>query len=273
MSTATMTRDDIPETFEGRGGNLRFYGIADGRIKTRPDKNAQWEYSDKIHGIFDRVGEHQGEWNGKPMPKFEVDLLLKDGTKASIATSADSAVATVMLASRILKVRRGEVIGISTARSKEPTTHGNYLTFINVSLWDPMGSKWIEIKAEKFEGADSAAKLPLVLAAIRKHPDYAPRPTRAKEFDYENASQRECFDHEAQEKGWPALSSCQPEYLAIANALAKNLKLAAADTLDDVNEDVWQKLREGLAKAKEIPEALAKAVAGATDEYDPFANE
>jgi len=273
MSNATMTRDDIPDTFEGRGGNLRFYGIADGRIKTRASKNDPWEYMDKIHGIFDRVGEHEGEWNGKPMPKFEVDLLLKDGTKASIATNADSAVATVMFASRILKVRKGQVIGISVARSKDPIANGAHLTFVNVSIWDPMGSKWIEVEAEKFEGADSAAKLPLVLEAIRKHPDYAPRPTRKREFDYENASQRECFDHEAQEKGWPALSTCSAEYLAMANKLASNLKLPAAETLDDVHEDVWQKLREGLAKKSDVPEALKKAAQAANDEYDPFADE
>jgi len=268
MSTETMERSDIPDTFEVRGGNLRFYGIADGRIKTRASKNDPWECLDKIHGIFDRVGEHQGEWNGKPMPKFEIDLLLKDGTKASISTNADSAVATVMLASRILKVCKGQVIGISVARSKEPCDNGSHLTFVNVSIWDPMGSKWIEIVPDDpFKGKDSSKRLAEVLVASRKHPDYAPRPTRKAEFDYDTAELWECFAHEAGQKGWPAFMPNQAAYMEWAGH--KGVEPGKAP------DDLWTGLRKKLSDGASPPKKLVDLIAAspATAEYDPFADE
>lgn len=271
MST-TATRDDIPDTFEGRGGGLRFYGIANGQIKTRASKEAPWEYSEKIHGIFDRVGEHSSEWNGKQMPKFEVDLLMKDGTKASISTNADSAVSTVMFASRILKISKGQVIGITTAKSKDKIANGAHLTFVNVLLWDPMGSKWIEVTPEEIAGDNSAAKLPLVLQKIRSHPAYAPRPTRDKAEAGD--SERALFDQTVTGKGWPSLAAAGPVYLEMMQKVAKQNGSNVPNALDEVSDDLWTAFRQLCGERKDMPAKLeSAAMKTGAEEYDPFADE
>lgn len=174
-----------------------------------------------------------------------------------VQTSHDSKVGSGMYMASLLQVAAGEYIGVTAARSKEKTQHGNYLTFVSLKRWN--GSAWTDVAYDKhaWAGESWADKHDEVTEDFRKHPAY-------KEYEREDADGDDGSSpvytllEAIRKKGWPEpLEAGNVDaYVSFAAKLADRKIEAITDLTDEEAKEITEFV-QGAKKAPAIIAALA----------------
>lgn len=267
MSTVAQA---IPESVSTRSP-LPSWRIANGAICMGREEDNNLETRKQLVGRIQRVGVHHGTLDdGRTYSRVEVDLETADGIQ-SVGASLSSLTSSITLAEGLLDTAAGELIAIEANASKVKNRYGSYSTYANCFHVDPITLKARPTARNPYDkDANPQDRLDALLEALKNHPNYAERPKRGDDAEnefYENASGKEAFDKEAQAKGWPSLLDAKKEYLEMAGQIGET-KYAK---FDDVPEDVWASMRQGLAETDGVPKLLAKYVANG--KKNPFKDE
>jgi hypothetical protein len=225
-----------------------------------------------VTGVLRRIGEHESQLGSQLKEYIEVELEMKDGSRANVSVDKGNATACLFFCKKLLEVAAGEAIAITVGKSKEPNDFGKYASFPKIATWRPISDgsyRWHEVLGEEFEGANSREKLIPCLEALESHPAWGPRASRSED----SAPVSTAFGSAAKAikaKGWPDLAEAIPQYLALIEKACKVKYQGYAD----VPDTVWQQFAESVEKAAKVPASLQSVLdAKKNDEYDPFGDE
>ena len=290
-----MSTTAVPDRVD-TGSGLKNWRIADGKIRSGREVDGSLEERSQILGRLLRIGTHEGVGtnDGKPYAYLEAELEA-NGEHFRVRTSLESAVASSMFGHALLGTALGDIIVIDARKSDTPTPRGSFVTFVNVSIYNPETGKAIQIrKADlpEIPGESSADRIPYILDLLKEHPAWALRPVKDEgEGGSAKPTARERFEKFVSGKDWPAVDDMLDAYLTVASdiggrkytAIADvpdvvwNQMRAAAEELDEVPEILRPKetaKANPFGKGKAEPKAAAKPAAKTADkEYDPFEGE
>lgn len=275
------TQAELPDHVDTSTGTAG-WRIADGCFVR--GRQGQEETRTVFLGYLRRVGIHEGTLDdGSEYAKLEVDLETRDGiqsvgaTLKSATSGKPSWTACINLARIIGEFAEGELLQLEAKAGKTPNRFGRRTTYVNGFRVDPITLKPTEIRFDRIEAAtenDLRDVLDDLLAEVRNHPAFGPRPGRHDDEDELGTQPGTAFDAFCSclaELGWPPFKVASVEYLAMA---AKTAKVKAFSAPTEVPDDVWNAMVTAALKRRTVPDSLkAKAAAAPVpdDNYDPFA--
>lgn len=269
-----MNPETLPDKIDTRAG-VAAWRIADGKF--RRGRNGQEEERDALLGRLVRVGVHDGVTpDGQEYAKLECDLE-RNGETLSVganlknaATGRPTYTTCIGLAQILLELKPGELVQLETRLGSQPNRYGKRSTFVNGYRVDPTTLRAEPIRAPRPAGEPDEVLAGLV-ARLRKHPAYAPRPRRADDDAVWSSDGRSRLDAILRRKGWPDTRVAEAEWLAMIRKAAHR----QFPSLDEVGEDLWPELLQTVDRLERMPAALKAAAerAAAAVDYDPFADD
>ena len=291
-----MSTTAVPERVD-TGSGLKNWRIADGKIRSGREVDGSLEERSQILGKLLRIGTHEGVGNdGKGYSYLEAELEA-NGDHFRVRTSLESAVASSMFGHALLGTALGDIIVVDARKSDTPTPRGSFVTFVNVSIYNPETGKAIQIrKADlpEIPGETSADRIPYIIDLLKEHPAWALRPVKDEAEGNGKPTARQRFEQFVSGKDWPAVDDMLEAYLTVAGEIGGrkytaiadvpdvvwNQMRAAADELDEVPEILRPKetakanpFGKGKAKTEPAAKAAAKGGKNADGDFDPFESE
>lgn len=291
----------IPEAEEVETvGGSSSYRFSKGRIVTGREEDGSLSILPKIVGIVTRVGVYEGTTNDqykKPYRQLECDIMTARGEiflKAGLLDenfqpkATQAALSFAWLLNQPV-VRERKVIQITAAQGEAWTNEFGQAreasTYAN--LFEVKDGKAYPLYRPKADPAapkvPSEQKMEVLLAELRDHPLWAPRP-EGREHDADQGGGGRLthlseFCRECGEKGWPAPDQAPEDWMAIMVASIKKPDNSGPKytwpitSLGAIEDDDWGVMRQALEGRDSIDPTAARKMfnfAGPSDAWLNF---
>lgn len=239
-------------------GMRKTWRFANGKICTGSEDGGTYDTREKIVGALRRIGIHEATYNkdgkDKRVKQLEADIETRDYGMVRVAASLidmkgkdQPSGVSIALAWNLLQAAKNEVVIFTATQGTKKNEFGSYATFVNMGIYVRGQARPKEApRRPKVEGETMEVALDKLIADLKSHPAWAPRP--AHETDDEDGSANthlSALCKEATANGWPTPEQAPAEWLATAGIMFEE---EPRSSLGEISEDDWGQIRFGLGK-------------------------